>query len=80
MKNIKYCVANIFTNCLGECVVRIYAYNKAYGLHLASNKNDEDVLWYDTLEEAKKHVMNKNESECVLSFHTDYIPKFKKQL
>lgn len=77
MKNIKYCVASVYVNCLGESTVSFYAYNKAYGLHLAPNKNDEDVLWHDTLEEAKKHIMNKNDGECVLSFHTDYIPKFK---
>lgn len=76
MKNIKYCVANIYVNCLGESTIGFYAYNKAYGLHLVSSKNDDDVLWYDTLDDAKKHIIN-SIGECVLSFLTDYIPKFK---
>lgn len=78
MAKIKYCVANIYVNCMGEAKVTYYAYrNGAYGLHLVENKNDEYVLWYDTADEARKHIMNK-EGECVMSFHTDYIPKFKR--
>lgn len=78
MASIKYCVAHVYVNCIGEATVSYYAYQKgSYGLHLVGNKNDENVLWYDTAEEARKHVMC-NEGECVMSFHTDYIPKFRK--
>jgi len=73
---LKYCVASISLNCLGEARVRYYACMKGpYGLHLIENMKDEYVLWYDTKEEAQAHIMN-SEGECVISMRTDYIPKF----
>lgn len=62
----KYCVAQLYVNCKGECDVSYYAYqNNIYWLHLVSDWNDENVLWYDTEEEAKKHIFNS--FECVVS-------------
>lgn len=79
MKGYKYCVANVYVNCIGESMVSYYAFsNDVYGLHLIENFKDEHVLWYDTEEEARKHIFNRV-GECVLSFHADYIPKFNKQ-
>lgn len=73
---LKYCVASIHLNSLGEASVGYYAYQKGpYGKHLTENVKDEYVLWYDTKEEAQTHIMN-SEGECVISMRTDYIPKF----
>ena len=76
MNGYKYCVANVRVNCIGESKVSYYAFRAGqYGLHLVEDFKDDYVLWYDTAEEARAHILN-IERECVLSFHTDYIPKF----
>lgn len=63
---VRFCVANVYMNCLGETTVSFYAYqNNNYGLHLVSDINDENILWYDTEAEAKKHILNS--WECILS-------------
>ena len=64
---IRYCVAHLYVNCKGEASVSYYAYinNNMYGLHLVNDINDKYVLWYDTEEEAKKHIFNA--CECVIS-------------
>ena len=67
MWKVKYCVASIYVNCFGESSVSYYAFCKGYGLHTVQDINDEYVLWYDTKEETKKHIMN-SEGECVISF------------
>lgn len=61
----KYCVAQLNVNCKGEVRVSYYAFsNDMYGLHLVSDWNDANVIWYDTEEEAKKAIWNTN--ECIV--------------
>ena len=77
MRNIKYCVAKVYAN-LVDTTVSYYAYqNNNYGLHLVGSWRDNDVLWYDSYEEAQKHIMNR-EGACVMSFSEGCIPKFNK--
>ena len=52
MWKIRYCVAQIYVNCLGEASVSYYAFCRGYGLHTVKDINDKFVLWYDTKEEA----------------------------
>lgn len=66
MWKTRYCVAQIYVNCLGEASVSYYAFCRGYGLHAVKDINDKFVLWYDTKEEAQKHIMN-SEGECVIS-------------
>lgn len=74
MMKIKYCVANLYVD-LQSANVTYYAYQKGqYGLHLTNNWKDENVIWYDSEEQAKKHILNTN--ECIISILEEYIPKF----
>lgn len=75
MVKSKYCVANVSINCLGESKVTYYACYGGYGLHLVSDINNESILWYDTLEEARGHIIN-GEGECVIRRLVEHIPKF----
>ena len=64
-QKLLYCVAQV-TMRGSTPDVSFYAYsNGSYGLHLVGNIDDENVLWYDTEEEAKKHIFNS--FECVIS-------------
>ena len=75
--NRKYCVANVHMNSLGEVSVSYRAYMKGpYGAHFVGDIDDEYVLWYDTEEEARGMIYNR-EGECILSRLTEYIPKFQ---
>lgn len=75
--NKKYCVANVHMNSLGEVSVSYRAYMKGpYGAHFVGDIDDEYVLWYDTEEEARGMIYNR-EGECILSRLTEYIPKFQ---
>ena len=75
-KMYKYCVANVYVNLEGAYVT-YYAYgNNQYGLHLVDDWRYNCVVWYDTEKEAMEHRINAE--DCVLSFCTDYIPKFSK--
>lgn len=67
MKNaVKYCVAQLYVNKMGAHVT-YYAYSDdAYGLHRVSDINDNNVLWYDTVDEASKNKMNY--SDCVVPY------------
>lgn len=61
----KYCVAQLYVNCLGETMVTYGAYSEdAYGSHWTVDWNEDDVLWYNTEGEAKAHICNSN--ECVV--------------
>ena len=62
---IRFCIASLYVNCKGEVSVSYSAYNNGYGMHWDGDWDSPDVLWYDTEEEAKKHLMNAN--ECVIS-------------
>lgn len=74
MTKMKYCVANLYVN-LQDTNVTYYAYQKGpYGLHLVNDWKDKNVIWYDSEEEAKKHILNTN--ECIISILEEYIPKF----
>lgn len=67
MFQIKYCVAQV-SMIGGKPNVSFYAYLKGpYGLHQVSDWDDPNVLWYDTVEEAKKQIWPGNHFECVLS-------------
>jgi len=64
----KYCVASVYVNLEGA-TVSYYAYsNDAYGLHL-EDINNENVIWYNTANEAKKAIWNDN--ECIISKYFD---------
>ena len=66
MFKIKYCVAQVNTYC-GKHEVSFYAFREGqYGLHRVSDWDDPYVLWYDTLEEAKKQIWPGNYNQCVL--------------
>lgn len=66
---LQYCVARVSVYMTGP-EVAYYAYQKGpYGLHLASDINDECVLWYDTAAEARKHL--RNENECIISMRRE---------
>lgn len=70
----KYCVASVYVNSDGASV-SYYAYQKnSYGLHNVSDWKDSSVIWYDSEKDALTHRINAE--DCVLSFCTDYIPKF----
>lgn len=74
MTKMKYCVAHLDANLQGANVT-YYAYQKGqYGLYLVNDLKDENVIWYDLEEQAKKHILNTN--ECVISILEEYIPKF----
>ncbi|MGN0466218.1 MAG: hypothetical protein ACI4F9_07720 [Lachnospiraceae bacterium] len=73
----KYCVASV---CVDLERVRTYVGYYAqgtHGLYLTSSWENENVIWYDTEDEAMEHRLNAN--NCVLCFCTDCIPKFKKE-
>lgn len=64
----KYCVAAMESNYdgSGQYHAAFYAFrNDQYGLHKTSDPNDKDIIWYDTENEAKAHIINSN--DCVLS-------------
>ncbi len=62
----KYCVAKLYVDGFGAPHVSYYAYrNDMYGLHTIESINDPDVLWYDSIEEAREHILNRT-NECVV--------------
>lgn len=70
-----YYVASVRSN-LKEVAVSYYAYKEGvYGLHLTSDINDPNILFYETEEAAKKHIFNAN--ECVLCMLSDYVGKYE---
>lgn len=61
----KYCIAQLYVNCIGETMVTYSAYSEdAYGSHWTVDWNEKDVVWYDTEKEAKVAIFNSN--ECVV--------------
>lgn len=75
MSGYKYCVAHLYVSLVGADV-SYHAYKPdAYGLHLVGDFRDPSVVWYDTEREAMRARTKAN--DCVVSMHSDHIPKFK---
>jgi hypothetical protein len=62
MAKIKYFIASLYINEVGA-EVTYYAYKEgSYGLHRTPDINDPNIIYYDTLEEARKQKPNDSDS------------------
>lgn len=78
MKDIKFCVARLRVSCSGEIDVSYYARQPDMDcLHLTSDYHDVNIVWHDSIEDAKKALLNIN--ECIIARRTVNIPKFKER-
>lgn len=68
---IKYCVAEVNAVC-GDHKVTFYAFKQGqYGLHRVADWDDENIIWFDTKEEAMNCRLNIN--DCVLCRHFEEV-------
>lgn len=66
MDKYEYCIVSIYNN----DEITFKAYQPSWGVYCVRNYDDENILWYDSKDEAKEEISNEN--EFILS-------RFKKQ-
>lgn len=69
---MKYFVISVYQN-LNGVRVRYYAFNREYGLHLTTDPNDPEILYYNSKAEAM--AQRATSCDCVLSICEEYIGK-----
>lgn len=80
MDDIKFCVARVRVNSEGVASVSYYANRPdLYGQCLVPDIHDINVIWHDSLDEAKKAMcLWGYHNECIIARHIAHIPKFSK--